>query len=83
MMCLLVIILQYLRMDKLGLVKLSQCLDLIGMIIFYIKIQWQAYIILMEVSNQRMEKEIHSYKTNKNMELFHEQLKVCFKVFLK
>ena len=68
MMFSLVIIQQYLRMDKLGQVKLLQCLGLTGMIIFNIKIRWLAYKILMEVSNQRMEKETHFYKTSKNME---------------
>lgn len=68
MMFSLVIIQQYLRMDKLGQVKLLQCLGLIGMIIFNIKIRWLAYKILMEVSNQRMEKETHFYKTSRNME---------------
>ena len=32
------------------------------------KIRWPASIILIEVSNQKMEKEIHFYKTNKNTE---------------
>ena len=68
MMFSLVIIQQYLRMDKLGQEKLLQCLGLTGMIIFNIKIRWLAYKILMEVSNQRMEKETHFYKTSRNME---------------
>lgn len=68
MMFSLAIIQQYLHMDKLGLERLLQCLGLIGMIILNIKIRWPASIILMEVSNQKMEKGIHFYKTSKNME---------------
>lgn len=67
MMSLQVIIQLYLHMDKLDQAKHLQCLDLIGMIIFNIRIQWQDYTTWMEVLNLKMDEQIHFCKTNKNM----------------